>query len=178
VPVDLGVRHVELATDAGVFSHTGLDPGTAVLLREAPLSVAAGEVLDLGCGYGPIALALAEANPGATVWAVDVNSRALELTAANAARLGAGNVRVCSPDEVPEATRFAAVYANPPIRIGKPALHELLARWLARLQPAGVAYLVVARNLGADSLARWLADEGFGVRRLSAHRGYRVLAVG
>ncbi len=160
-----------------MFSHSALDPGTAVLLREAPLSVAAGDVLDLGCGYGPIALALAERNPDATVWAVDVNSRALELTAANAARLGAGNVRARSPGEVPEETRFVAIYGNPPIRIGKSALHDLLVCWLARLQVGGVAHLVVARNLGADSLGRWLSAQGFGVRRVAAHRGYRVLAV-
>jgi 16S rRNA G1207 methylase RsmC len=174
----LGTRRVRLDSDAGVFSRSALDPGTAVLLAEVPLSTGAGDVLDLGCGYGPIALTLAEHNPGATVWAVDVNTRALELTAGNAARLGVANIRVCTPDEVPAGTRFVAVYANPPIRIGKPALHDLLTHWLTRLAPGGVAYLVVARNLGADSLARWLAGEGFGVRRMAAHRGYRVLAVG
>lgn len=177
VQVVLGDRHFECATDAGVFSASRLDPGTRVLLDTVPPPPATGQLLDLGTGYGPIALAMAARAPGATVWAVDVNTRALELCAGNAARAGLANVRCVPPDDPALPAGFAAIWSNPPIRIGKQALHELLAGWLARLAPDGSAYLVVQRNLGSDSLQRWLAEAGWAVRRAAARGGYRVLAV-
>jgi len=170
--------YLELATDAGVFSPGRLDPGTRLLLDEAPAPPPVGDLLDLGCGYGPIACVLARRSPGATVWAVDVNERALELCARNAAAAGLSNVRCVSPDDPSVPSRLAGIWSNPPVRIGKPALHELLSSWLRRLDPGGDAYLVVSRNLGADSLHRWLAEQGWPVTRLAARSGYRVLQVG
>ncbi|WP_406105837.1 class I SAM-dependent methyltransferase [Micromonospora globbae] len=174
-------RDYTLASASGVFSADRLDPGTAVLLRKAELPAAGttGDLLDLGCGFGPISCVLASAAPSATVWAVDVNERARELAAANAERIGAGDrIRVRAPDEVPDEVRFAQLWSNPPIRIGKDELHELLRRWLPRLAPDGVAWLVVARHLGGDSLHRWLVDEGWQVERHASQKGYRVLRVG
>jgi 16S rRNA G1207 methylase RsmC len=134
--------------------------------------------LDLGCGYGPIALTLAHRAPAATVWAVDVNERARELCTANAAAAGlADRIVVAAPDDVDPAVRFDLIWSNPPVRIGKPALHDLLDRWLARLTPEGRAVLVVQKHLGADSLARRLADEGWTVRRLVSRQAYRILEV-
>ena len=112
----------------------GIDPGTLELLRASPAPPARGHLLDLGCGYGPIACTLAHRAPEAVVWAVDVNDRALDLTARNAAALGLPAVRAVRPDGVPASVRFAGVWSNPPIRIGKAALHELLGTWLARLE--------------------------------------------
>jgi 16S rRNA (guanine1207-N2)-methyltransferase len=170
--------HLELETDSGMFSPGRLDPGTRFLLESGPPPPPTGDLLDLGCGYGPIACALAARAPGATVWAVDVNERALALCAANAARAGLSNVRAVLPDAPELPARFAGLRSNPPIRIGKPALHELLRRWLARLEPGAEATLVVGRNLGADSLHRWLEKtEGWQVRRLAARSGYRLLRV-
>jgi 16S rRNA (guanine1207-N2)-methyltransferase len=168
---------LDVATDAGVFSRGRLDKGTRVLLSHAPEPPADGDLLDLGCGYGPIALTLAHRRPGSTVWAVDVNDRALELTRRNAAAAGLDGVRACRPEEVPADVRFAGIWSNPPIRSGKQALHELLLTWLPRLDDAGTAVLVVSKNLGSDSLARWLADQGWPARRLSSHAGFRILAV-
>lgn len=168
---------VELTTDRGVFSRHAVDPGTRFLLLESPPPPPTGHLLDLGCGYGPIAVALARRSPGATVWAVDVNRRALELTEANAQASDAENVHACEPDDVPAGVAFDGIWANPPIRIGKPALHELLSRWLERLAPGGRAWLVVHKHLGADSLVPWLDDEGFATRRLRSRRGYRLLEV-
>ena len=168
--------HLELQTDAGMFSPGRLDAGTRVLLEAAPPPPAAGDLLDLGCGYGPLALVLAARSPGATVWAVDVNERALALCAANAQRAGLPNVRAVGPGDPALPARFGLIWSNPPIRVGKAALHELLAGWLARLVPGGAAYLVVQRNLGADSLQRWLAEAGWPASRLAARGGYRVLA--
>lgn len=174
----LGDGQLALRTDRGVFSAGRADPGTLVLLRSVPDPPVAGELLDLGCGYGPIACTLARRAPGATVWAVDVNRRARELTSANAARLGLSNVRVVEPSEVDPALRFSAIWSNPPVRVGKEALHGLLATWLARLTPEASAWLVVKRHLGADSLAAWLASEGYEVARAASKQGYRLLQVG
>ena len=169
--------YLELATDAGVFSPGRLDPGTRLLLDEAPAPPPAGDVLDLGCGYGPIACVLARRSPGATVWAVDVNERALGLCARNAAAAGLPNVRCVTPDDPAVPPQLAGIWSNPPVRIGKAALHELLSAWLGRLAPGGQAYLVAARNLGADSLHRWLAGQGWPVTRRAARSGYRLLQV-
>jgi len=169
---------LSLTTDRGVFSAEGVDPGTKYLLLEAPAPPRAGELLDLGAGYGPIAVALARRAPDATVWAVDVNERALELCSLNAEAARAANVRCCRPDEVADDVRFTAIYSNPPIRIGKGALHELLSRWLMRLTRDGRAYLVVQKHLGADSLAAWLRTQGFTATRLGSRQAYRLLEVG
>lgn len=168
-------RSYRMRTSRGVFSADRLDLGTRVLLERGPRPPASGRLLDLGCGYGPIACVLATRSPDAEVWAVDVNERARALTEGNAATLGLGNVRVAAPDAVPPDATFAAIYSNPPIHVGKPALHELLRTWLPRLTPDGMAYLVVQRNLGADSLHRWLVSEGYVCDRLASAKGYRVL---
>ena len=174
---------LSLTTDRGVFSADGVDAGTKLLLLEAA-SVPSGAVdlLDLGCGYGPIAVTLARRAPEATVWAVDVNERARELAAENARVAGvADRVRVVGPDDVPDDVRFAGIWSNPPIRVGKDALHELMLRWLPRLGPAGAAscaWLVVNKHLGSDSLARWLVEQGFAVERVRSRSGYRILRVG
>lgn len=169
---------VELITANGVFSADGLDLGTAVLLRESPVPADAPHICDLGCGYGPIALAIALAAPSAVIDAVDVNDRALALCRDNAMRLGvADRVRALRAEEVGDDVRYDEIWSNPPIRIGKAALHDLLRRWLPRLRPGGVARLVVARNLGADTLQRWLKDEGYPTDRTGSAKGYRVLRV-
>ncbi|MGQ0576295.1 MAG: class I SAM-dependent methyltransferase, partial [Pseudonocardia sp.] len=173
VAVDLADVTLELVTDAGVFSHSRLDRGTRVLLETAPMPPVRGPLLDLGCGYGPIALTLATRRRRLPVYAVDVNERAVDLTSRNAATAGLGNVTACRPEEVPADLTFAGIYSNPPIRSGKEALHELLRTWLPRLDPGGRAYLVVSRNLGSDSLARWLDGQGWPPTRRGSSAGYR-----
>lgn len=169
--------HLHLATDSGVFSADRIDPGTRILLQTVPPPPREGDLLDLGCGYGPIALTMAVRAPRATVWAVDVNRRSLALCERNAKAAGLDKVRVAHADEVPDDIRFAAIWSNPPIRIGKRAVHEMLTRWLDRLVPGGQAHLVVQRHLGADSLQRWLADSGRRVTRVTSRQGYRILKV-
>jgi 16S rRNA (guanine1207-N2)-methyltransferase len=177
VPLVLPDLSVTLTTDRGVFGRDAVDPGTKLLLLEGPPPPAEGDLLDLGCGYGPIAVALARRAPAARVWAVDVNRRALELCATNAEAAGV-EVRAATPDEVPTDVRFAGIWSNPPVRIGKGALHALLVTWLERLAPDGRAALVVHRHLGADSLARWLAEQGWPATRMGSRMGYRLLEVG
>lgn len=171
-------REVEVETSSGVFSADGLDLGTAVLLRESPPPGPGTRVLDLGCGIGPIALAIALAEPRVHVTAIDVNERALALARDNAARLGvADRVVVTRPEDVSDQAVFDEIWSNPPIRIGKPALHALLATWLPRLARGGRARLVVAKNLGADSLQRWLGEQGYACERLASAKGFRVFSV-
>ena len=194
----------ELRTDRGVFSAQRVDPGTRLLLKHAPLPASsttplsgatpgddrgAGLTLaDVGCGYGPIAVVLALRAPDATIWAVDVNQRARQLTAANLAAAGTSvgdgrdgpgdrGARVCAPEEVPESLRFDALYCNPPVRIGAKALDDLLLRWLRRLHPGGFAAVVMHKNLGADSLVRRLTGHGWTSERLATGGGYRVLRI-
>lgn len=175
--LDLPDLSLPLQVDRGVFSAGGVDAGTKVLLLEAPDPPPVGDLLDLGCGYGPIAVTLATRSPGATVWAVDVNERALDLTRANAAAAGLDNVRVATPDAVPDGLRFTGIWSNPPVRVGKAVLHDLLVTWLARLTPEGRALLVVQKHLGSDSLHRWLEQQGWHVDRLTSRMAYRVLEV-
>jgi 16S rRNA G1207 methylase RsmC len=161
-----------------VFSPGHVDLGTRVLLDAVPDAPADGDLLDLGCGWGPIALALALASPDARVWAVDVNQRALELVRRNCEELGVLNVNAVLPEDVPDDVRFRSVWSNPPIRIGKEELHLLLERWLPRLEEGADAWLVVQRNLGSDSLQSWLATAFAGrldVQRVSSAKGFRVL---
>lgn len=205
IEVELAGAPRRLLTAGGVFSPDHLDEGTRVLLRTiestpprrpgldaepggttaqggAPSEAAGREadrapVLDLGCGWGPIALSAALRRPAAEVWAVDVNERARELTAANAERLGLANVRVAAPEEVPEGLAFAEILSNPPIRVGKPALHGMLRQWLSRLAVGGSARLVVAKHLGAESLQRWIAAElpELDVARAARDKGFHVI---
>lgn len=164
-----------LRTDRGVFGYDRVDQGTKSLLLDAPPPAPQGHLLDLGCGTGAIALTMAHRSPAATVWAVDVNERARDLCRANAERNGITNVRVAAPDEVPDDIRFATIWSNPAIRIGKPALHAMLLRWLSRLEDGGTAVLVVHKHLGSDSLQRWLTEQGYPTERLGSSSGFRLL---
>jgi len=177
-------HRLDLVSASGVFSTGRLDLGTAVLFRSTEPPQAGTTYLDLGCGYGVVACALAKARPEATVWAVDVNERALQLTRESARRSGvADRVRVGTPDSVPDDVVFDQIWSNPPIRVGKPALHALLQQWLSRLAArdsegsGGVAHLVVGKNLGADSLQRWLREQGYEAERVASAKGFRVLRV-
>jgi 16S rRNA (guanine1207-N2)-methyltransferase len=176
--VHLAGRELEVEVASGVFSPGGVDKGTAVLLNHVPAPPPSGNLLDLGCGWGPITISLALEAPHATVWAVDVNERALDLVRRNAERLGLGNVRAALPDDVPDGLEFDACWSNPPIRVGKQALHELLTRWLPRLANGGEAWLVVQKNLGSDSLARWITDSlSLQGEREASSKGFRILRV-
>ena len=165
-----------LAGDRGVFNRGDLDWGTRVLIENADVP-SGSTLLDLGCGGGAIAVALATLRPDAVVWAVDVNQRALDTTRRSVELNSLTNVRVASPADVPADVRFDGIWSNPPIRIGKSELHAMLLEWLGRLSDSGSANLVVHKNLGADSLAKWLVAQGHHVERRASKQGYRILHV-
>lgn len=176
--VRLAGRDVVVRTAAGVFSPGRVDQGTSVLLRTVPPPDATGNLVDLGCGWGPLALTMAMQSPGRPVWAVDVNLRALDLLRRTAQDLGLPAVLPVTPDQVPADLEVQTLWSNPPIRVGKVALHAMLATWLGRLTPTGSAWLVVGRHLGADPLQRWIADElGLTCERAASAKGFRVLRV-
>lgn len=180
IEISLDGQRVRVTTAGGVFSPEHLDTGTAVLLEHLDEVPAGGNILDIGCGWGPIALAIAARSPKATVWAIDVNDRSRRLTEINAKRLGLSNIKVCAPDEIPEDLRFSGIWSNPPIRVGKAELHGILLKWLPRLTEAGEAWLVVQKNLGADSLLRWMQAElpqDLVSDRVDSSKTFRVLRV-
>ncbi|OFT27195.1 MFS transporter [Brevibacterium sp. HMSC08F02] len=180
--VRLAGHDLTVTTDAGVFSPGRVDKGTAVLLDRLP-EVPAGNLLDMGCGWGPIALhaglAARDAGTDTRIWALDVNERSLELTKKNAAEAGLSSIRPVTAEQIPDDVRFDAIWSNPPIRVGKDVLHELLLTWLPRLTPGGEALLVVAKNLGSDSLQKWMQEnlpEGFTISRAASSKGFRILS--
>ncbi|MGO4103306.1 class I SAM-dependent methyltransferase [Leifsonia sp. YAF41] len=180
ISVQLAGREYTVTTANAVFSPEHIDTGTRVLLNNAPPPPSDGDFLDIGCGWGPISLHLALTSPDARIWAVDVNERALDLVRRNAAALGLTNVTAVLPKDVPADLTFRTIWSNPPIRVGKNELHNLMTTWLPRLQPGSDAWLVVQKNLGSDSLHRWLDEElsdEYTVSRATTSKGFRVLRV-
>lgn len=183
IQAELAGRAVTVTTAGGIFSPEGVDRGTSVLLGRVPDPSPEGQLLDIGCGWGPMALTMAIQSPGAHVWAVDVNERARTLCAENADALGLENVTVAAPQDVPTGMRFDTIWSNPPIRVGKQALHVLLELWLPRLAEDADAWLVVQKNLGADSLLTWLKSmlavvgDDFSAERVDTSKGFRILRV-
>lgn len=176
--VELAGRQVTVVTAPGIFSPGALDKGTKILLDEVP-APSGQNLLDIGCGWGPITLSLAMLAPGAQVYGVEVNSRSAALTEMNAQKLGLTNVTVSSPDALDEALTFDTIWSNPPIRVGKEVLHSIMRQWLPRLAPGGNAYLVVQKNLGSDSLQKWLEAEfpQLETGRYATSKGFRILQV-
>lgn len=164
-------NRLRLVSGSGVYAKGRLDIGTGILLEEAPPT--SGRILDLGCGYGVIGLAIAKASPQTSVVGVDVNERAVLLANENARALGLEDRCTFTTGDV--AGEFDEIWSNPPIRIGKEALHDLLLEWLPRLAPGGRAVMVVGKNLGADPLQRWLGEQGYPTHRLGSSKGFRVL---
>lgn len=180
IRVNLLGQDFQLQTAGGVFSPDHLDTGTAMLLSHVSEAPVTGNLLDIGCGWGPIAIALALQAPQATVWAIDVNQRSLDLTNLNAKTLGITNIKTCLPDEVPADIEFSGIWSNPPIRVGKAELHKILLTWLPRISPECESYLVVAKDLGADTLLKWLQSElptEFDAQRIDTAKGFRIIRV-
>jgi len=180
IRVNLMGKDYQLQTAGGVFSPDHLDTGTAMLLNQINEAPSSGNLLDIGCGWGPIAIALAIQAPDAIIWAIDVNQRSLDLTALNAKSLGITNIKTCLPDQVPVDLEFSGIWSNPPIRVGKEELHNILQTWLPRLKAECESYLVVAKDLGADSLLKWLQSElpaEFDAQRLETAKGFRIIRV-
>ncbi len=180
IAVRLAHGDYTVETAGSIFSPDHIDAGTEQLLYSVPTPPETGNFLDLGCGWGPLALTLAIEAPEASIYAVDVNERALELTTRNAARLGLANITVGLPGSIEPTVNFDLIWSNPPIRVGKAELHDIMNTWLPRLNVAGEAYLVVAKHLGADSFEKWLESEfeaTHSVTREDTRKGFRIIKV-
>jgi 16S rRNA (guanine1207-N2)-methyltransferase len=179
VSFELEGKSFELTAASGTFSSTRLDPGTRVLLKESRHFPDSGTVLDIGCGWGPIALSIAALRPETIVFGLDVNARSLELATSNAASLGLNNFKAVRAEQIPQDMLFDAIWSNPPIRVGKAVLHGLLETWLPRLKEGASAMLVVQKQLGAESLQKWISESfpDYGVEKHSLDKGYRVIRV-
>lgn len=181
--VDLRGHEVSVQVSNGVFSSSKLDLGTAVLLKHAPQPPENGRFFDIGCGWGAISLALGFESPNAQIYAVDVNERALDLTGINAKNAGLNNIHTYLVEDAlkeDELKDIDLIWSNPPIRVGKDVLHNILLTWLPRLKVGGAAYLVVQKNLGSDSLIPWLSKnlgEDFSVEKYASSKGYRIIEV-
>ena len=181
--VDLRGKEVSAQVSNGVFSSSKLDLGTAVLLKHAPQPPENGRFFDIGCGWGAISLALGFESPNAQIYAVDVNERALELTNINAKNAGLNNIHTYLVEDAlkeDSSKNIDLIWSNPPIRVGKDVLHNILLTWLPRLKVGGAAYLVVQKNLGSDSLIPWLSKnlgEDFSVEKYASSKGYRIIEV-
>lgn len=183
VTVELAGKQVSVVTASGIFSPAGVDKGTRILLDEVP-EPHGKNLLDIGTGWGPITLSLAMLSPESEVYGVEVNHRSAELTRMNAKKLGLTNITVTAPEELDPEIRFDTIWSNPPIRVGKDVLHEILQTWLPRLADGGEAYLVVQKNLGSDSLQKWIEKDlessrpgEFSVSRYATSKGFRILLV-
>jgi len=177
VDIALGGKQLRLFTDSGVFSSSGLDKGTQILLKHSGEALGTGKILDLGAGWGPISIELAIIRPDAEILAVEINSRAIDLLEKNIASAALTNVQSTSLAQIRENS-VDQIWSNPPIRIGKQNLHNLLTEAFGKLKDGGKAYLVVQKHLGSDSLANWIEkDLGHIVDRIDNSKGFRVFRV-
>lgn len=167
---------VNLWTDRGVFSRRRVDRGTDLLARTMELP-AEGEILDLGAGYGPLAIVAARRAPATRVTLVEVNQRAAELARQNLALNQVSNAEVLMGEatKVLGERRFAAIVTNPPLRAGKRVVLRLLSEAATRLEPSGALWLVARTKQGAKTLARDLTAWFGQVEVVAKQGGFRVI---
>lgn len=175
VETELRGRSFRFVTDAGVFSREGVDFGSRLLIEHVQLPDDA-RVLDMGCGWGPIGIALSFAVPRGKVTLADVNERALALARENAGLNGAAGIEIVESDLfVGLAGRtFTHIVTNPPIRAGKQTVHALFEQAAAHLQTGGELWVVIQKKQGAPSARRKLASLFTEVREAARARGYHV----
>lgn len=169
----------EFKTDRGVFSKGALDKASVILIKEfdenyaaVPLSVA-----DVGSGYGPLICFVGKKFDQAKLLAVEPNERARTLCEYNYKKnIGDARLKIIAPEDIDQEKKFDLIISNPPIRVGKKALYELLKEWAKRLSENGQMWLVMSKHLGADSCARYLeSDCNLSVERIASKKGFRIL---
>ena len=170
-----GSRFVFLS-DHGVFSKNEVDFGSRLLIEAFQMPDAQGDVLDVGCGYGPIGLSLAKEFQECAVHMVDVNERALGLAKENAANNQIGNVRVYQSSVYENVSgEYAAILSNPPIRAGKHVVHEILEKAVDHLVPGGELWIVIQKKQGAPSAMKRLEEVFDEVEVVEKKKGYYII---
>ena len=173
-PVTVRDRTLRFTTDAGVFSRGELDPGSRLLIES--MGALSGDVLDLGCGWGPVGAFLAAFNPEARLILSDVNERAAELAGWNLAKNGIKNARAVASDgfgNLPEALDH--VVTNPPIRAGKQVIYGLFDEAWRRLRPGGTLTLVIRKQQGAASAQKHLMEVFGNAETIARGGGYHII---
>lgn len=179
IEVDLSGRKFSFVTDAGVFSKKRVDFGSEVLMTTAEnIAFPEGNLLDVGCGYGPIGLYLAKSFPNRQVEMVDINERAILLTKENAQVNAIDNVEIYVSNvfEQVKNNQFAGIISNPPIRAGKKVVHQILEEAYDYLMPGGKLLIVIQKKQGAPSARKKMEDVFGNVKRVALEKGYWVLA--
>jgi 16S rRNA (guanine1207-N2)-methyltransferase len=165
-------------TGAGVFSKKGIDFGTRVLIDAFAPPKDTGDILDLGCGYGPIGISIAKSNPNRSIVMVDINQRAVELATQNAKKNAVDNVSVIASDgfdKVPDQKTFSVIITNPPIRTGKKVLYPLFEESASRIQTGGELWMVIQKKQGATSMESFLATLFEEVQIVKRKKGYVIM---
>ena len=164
---------LRFTTDAGVFSRDGLDRGTEVLLNALPEPH--GRVLDLGCGWGAVGVALGKKYPGLEIVMTDINARAVDLARRNLAQNGV-RATVVQGDGFEAVTgSFDLIITNPPIRAGKAVIYGLFAGARDHLNPGGALYLVIRKQQGAPSALKYLREIYAGAEVIDRGSGFHVI---
>ena len=166
-------QELTFTTDAGVFSRDGLDRGTELLLEALPELT--GRVLDLGCGWGAVGVALGKKYPALGIVMTDINSRAVELARRNLAANGVKAEVVQGDGFQSVAGDFDAIVTNPPIRAGKAVIYGLFAQARDRLRPGGALYLVIRKQQGAPSALKYLREIYAGAEVIERGSGFHVI---
>lgn len=169
--------NLNLTTDAGVFSKNRVDYGSGVLIEQMlDQDLPGGNILDVGCGYGPIGLFAAKKWPDRQVDMVDVNERAMDLARRNAAANGAGNVNIFASDRYQEVTgQYAMIVTNPPIRAGKAIWSSILSEAKDHLLEGGILLVVIQKKQGAPSAKKLMAAAFGNCEILTRDKGYYIL---
>lgn len=164
-------------TDNGVFSKREVDFGSKVLIEAFQMPELNGNILDVGCGYGPIGLTLAKEFAERTVHMVDVNERALTLASENARINKIPNIQIYESDRLlnVEAKDFAAILTNPPIRAGKQVVHDILEQSYERLLEGGELWVVIQKKQGAPSAIKKLEEMFDEVEIVEKNKGYFII---
>ena len=170
-------HNLDFMSDSGVFSRQTIDYGSRVLIEAIDFqNIPNGNILDVGCGYGPIGLALAKEQTKRDVTMVDVNLRALDLAKKNADNNQIKNVEIFESDTYDKVSgKYALIVSNPPVRAGKKVVNSILADSKDYLEPNGELWIVLQKKQGAPS-AKKLMDETFGnVEVVTRDKGYYIL---
>ncbi|WP_431028444.1 class I SAM-dependent methyltransferase [Lysinibacillus sp. LZ02] len=164
-------------TDAGVFSKSEVDFGSRVLIDAFEIPEATGDILDVGCGYGPIGLSIAKAHPERFVHMMDVNTRAIALAQKNAQLNGIQNVRIFESDGLAAVgdLKAAAILTNPPIRAGKETIFRFYNESYEKLVEAGELWVVIQKKQGAPSTVSYLEEMFSEVDVVEKKKGYWII---
>ena len=161
-------------TDAGVFSRDGLDMGTRIMLEAMPEMH--GRVLDLGCGWGPVGLAVGKKYPKTEIVMTDINLRAVETAEKNLKANGVKNAKAIQGDGYENVEgKFDFILLNPPIRTGKDVIYGMFSGARKYLSESGALYIVIRKQQGAESAEKYLNTIYNDVERIAREKGYWVL---